>query len=134
MDQTAVSVLFFTIMRTVLWICVVLYGVIIARRIVRAMDTTPDEMGRVFSAHLRGVVLWIVIFVGAVTVSTMETAYRPKTVIAPRDEFSERMRAQKERPLPSVKAVPARPSWEEVDKKNKEENEKARQEFDVLPK
>lgn len=133
-DQTALSVLLFVLLKLALWIGVVLYTVAVARRIVNsAKELTFAEIGQAVYANMRSIVTLVIFVVIAVVVSGIETGYRPKTVIAPRNEFTERMRIQKEQPLPPVKATSPRPKWEDIEAKNKVENEAARREFDALP-
>ncbi len=133
-DQTALSVLLFTFLKLALWIGIILYTIVIVHRIVAGMDKiTGEEIGQAIHMHLKSVIIWAVVFVAVVVITGIETAYRPKTIVAPRNEYMERMRSQEKQPLPSVKAAPTRPSWEEVEKKNKAENEAARREFESLP-
>ncbi len=133
-DQTGVAVLFFALLKLGLWIGVVLYAIAIVRRIVGATrETTSEEIGRAILTHLNSVIIWIVIFVATAIVTGIETGYRPKTVIAPRNEYAERIRAQEGQSLPSVQEAPARPSWDAIEEKNKAENETARREFEALP-
>lgn len=133
-DQTALSVLLFAILKPILWIGVILYAVAVVRRIVNsAKELTFTGVGRSMHTSMWRVVILIVFFVVAVVVSGIETAYRPKNIVAPRNEFTERMRTQKEQPLPSMKAVPSRPNWKDIEAQNKAENEAARREFEVLP-
>ena len=61
-------------------------------------------------------------------VTNIGTAYGPKTEIKAPVKASSRF----EDPA-KYNEITNKPSWEEIQKKNREENEKARQEFDKLP-
>lgn len=82
----------------------------------------------------RGRLLFLaVIVVAAMVVTTRETAYRPKVTVNPANPALQERLKRVDEATPEVAPADARPSWDEVQQKNREENERAREEFNKLP-
>lgn len=132
LDQTAISVFLFAVIKYVMWAGLIFWFVAIARRIRNSSGDSNNWLWPVLLQHRSTVVLWVAAFTLAVMVHTLETAYRPKTVLAPRNQYHEQ-RLKEERPPGKIMEAPTRPSWEDIQEKNKKENKETRRAFESLP-
>ncbi|MBI2055755.1 MAG: hypothetical protein HYT37_00020 [Candidatus Sungbacteria bacterium] len=133
MDQTGVMVLLFVVLKTLLWVGVVLWAFVISRRAYAVMKETQN-FNLAMTQHFKSVVVWFVVFVLAVVVTGIESGYRPKTILKPvRPYHEERIQEDREKSAPSIVQTPPRQTWEDIQEKNRKENEEARRAFESLP-
>lgn len=133
LDQTGISVYFFTMLKVVVWIGVIYFGAKILIPIIRAFKEGDDEGWQALHANTNRIIMLVLVFITAVFFTGVESAYRPKTVIKPSNLYEKRLQANEGKPLPPIQEAPTKPSWKEVEEKNRAENEQARKEFDALP-
>ena len=142
MDATAVSVGGFALFTVCLWIGIILWAISIGRKVyLDAIKKDEDEQSpgpyTVFQSSKWRIVVWFIALVVVVLFTVNSAAYRPKTVINPRNqELKERLQQIDESPTPVIKPsmslVPEMDYQKAIDK-NRESNKKAREEFMNLP-
>jgi len=122
----------FAVLTLVLWAAVVFYAVRTWMKI--NASRTEDQSVPALLWNYRNRLLLLVIFVVVVGMVTgMETAYRPKVTIRPDNAgLNQKLEKVDSAPKPEIAPSPTR-NPDETYKKNREENEAARKEFEKLP-
>lgn len=131
-DSTAFSVLGFLIAKIVFAIAGLAHVWLIGKRIWTHADAVEGSFVTKWESAVRAnflrTILSIVVLVTITYALTAEGPYRPKSTIAPPPDST-----SDERTVPEFRSEPRKPTWDEVQRRNAEENDKARQEFEAVP-
>jgi hypothetical protein len=130
--MTAILDILFVVLKILAWAVLLYFGgkTVLSLRSSRLdQESVPELLWR-----NKGRLLLVTISTVVVAMATsVETAYRPKTVVQPKNpQLEQRLKKVDSAPLPTVKPAPGRDP-EEAYRKNREENEAARREFEKLP-
>jgi CBS domain containing-hemolysin-like protein len=135
MDKTALSVAFFLLLKIALGISVVVLIVMLAEKFRKELSAEGSSGTAVFAANFGRTLALFAYMIVVLVYITMEMGYRPKTSIDQSNpKREERLRQIDAASPPEIKpSSPKEPSWEEKQKKNREENEASKREFESLP-
>ncbi|KOR28492.1 hypothetical protein TI03_04590 [Achromatium sp. WMS1] len=140
-DSTAAGVTFFAAIHLLLWSVIVASGLYLAHAIyhkyhkqqfIRRADGQPlvPRLALINSHLWVGLIIWLTAFVAVLFYSSLETAYRPKTVIkSVNPQLQRQLQALDNAPSPVI--APSIPSYdmEQALQRNRQENQRARETF-----
>ena len=131
-DITGISVFAVLLLKILLWGVVLLNGYVLGKRLVAhvraGQGSAIGRCERAIRANAMKTFSSLLLLVAVAYFTVAEGPYRPKTAIdRPSDD------PPGERDVPEFRPEKPKPAWEDVQRKNAEENEKSRREFEKLP-
>lgn len=135
MDSTAISILGFSLLTLIIWCGVVLLGVYIVLRIrARTPSGGGNSLLPVIFQHKLWIVSWLICLVAAAVFTGRETAYRPKTRLAPANPERQALEQRIDNaPQPEIKRSKPDQDMQAAMEKNRAENRKTIEDFKKLP-
>lgn len=130
---TGLLEIFYVVLRVLIW-AGMLFAAVRIGRYMRADFRPGEPISHLFWRQRFLLLMFTLAFVIVVMISNMETAYRPKIMVDPLNPMLEEKLKQVDEAKPKVDPSKLdQPSWEERQKKTREENEKVKKEFESLP-
>ena len=131
--MTAILDIFFVVLKLLVWAGVLFLSVRVALRIRSSRLEQGSVLALIWRCKSRLLLITVTIVV-AVMLTSVETAYRLKvSPTTANPTLDKTLREVDQRPKPNISPSKSNETWEEIQKRNREENEKSREEFKDLP-
>lgn len=139
MDSVGLSVFFFMLIKVALWATFIVWLICLVYQIslsVFSRDRNQETPFDILWGYKFRITLTVIVFIMMVYWTAAETSYRPKTKLKTSnwqlEQRKERIDKKAQDKITNKQPTYAPPiveSWVEVEKKNREENKKAQEEF-----